>query len=573
MKKYLLSALFLLTHFVFADGPYRPPNLEKDIFDVDKLKIDKISEAALFTGLISVARDFDEEDHEVEYDLRSNALAIAGRLDPESQTFIDTAEQLKQNGRTIGEDNNKSDVSAKIYRGVRVLMRGKDNEANKKCAGYCIDIALRLDPDGRYAKKLKDYQEDTGEVKWDDLFGAPVFNDGFFGQQDRNEFKERRETIPGGKAEGFAATQAGVFGLSVRQLSNGRHAGAASELTATALKAADVEGIEFHIDQKVGNMTGNSLEEIKKLMRVRHEADGRMPSGYRISITFEDKDGLLDGPSAGTAMSIILDSLFTGNKLDDKFAVTGAITAAGKVKPIGGVAGKIRGATNKGCNLVGVPHENIKGVSDILVLDGIEKLMNIQVFSFKTLDGAIKVASKNKPEEVKQTIEDFNKVADLIKTKGEESLKHVKVIALLEDVVKKMPNHESARILLSVAKGTEKKILSLGGSFHQINVHASGLQTSLQKMMFTDEITMSSSEREVIKEAFTELKGVSEKLDPRLKDYNGTMLTVLETLSEGPKDDENSKEFTARFKKLWEASNVERKKLMDNPEIMEELYS
>ena len=115
-------------------------------------------------------------------------------------------------------------------------------------------------------------------------------------------------------------------------------------------------------------------------------------------------------------MSIIVDSLFTGRELDDKFACTGAITADGKVTRIGGVAGKIRGATNKGCNLVGVPHENIKGVSDIVVLDGIKKLMAIQVFSFKTLEEALMVASKDKPEEVQSTIDDFNKVADLIES-------------------------------------------------------------------------------------------------------------------------------------------------------------
>jgi ATP-dependent Lon protease len=108
-------------------------------------------------------------------------------------------------------------------------------------------------------------------------------------------------------------------------------------------------------------MTGNSLEEIMKLMRVRHEEDGRIPSGYRVTITFEDKDTLLDGPSAGTAMSIIVDSLFTGRELDDKFACTGAITADGKVTRIGGVAGKIRGATNKGLQSRGSPSRKHQG--------------------------------------------------------------------------------------------------------------------------------------------------------------------------------------------------------------------
>lgn len=570
MKIRLLSVFLLLSYLVAAN--YRPPNMDKKIFDPDNVKIDAISKAALFAGLISVARDFDEEEHEVDYELRSNALAIAGRLDPESETFKDVSEDLKARGQAVAEDDaSKSEVSAKIYRGVRSLMREKDNKDNMKCASYCIDIALRLDPEGRYAKKLKDYQEDAGKPDWKDMLLDEIEIDGpGFGRPSRME--ERREEIPGGEAKGFVSTGAEIYGLSVRQLSNGRHAGAASRLTALALKADEIEGIEFHIDQKVGDMTGTSLKDVAKLMRARHEGDGRIPSGYRVTISFEDRETPLDGPSAGTAMSLLLDSLFTGNELDDKFAVTGAISALGKVKPIGGVAGKIRGATNKGCNLVGVPHDNIKGVSDILVLDGIEKLMKIQVFSFKTLEDALKVASKNKPTEVQQTIDDFNKVVELIDSKGEESLKHAKVIALLEDVVTKMPNHESARALLSVAKGEEPKILSLGGSFHQIDIQVAGLRDALRKMMFSDEVRLSSAEQELVKEGYAELKKVSPKLDKRLKDYDEKILKVLEVLAEGRKDGEDDEDFTNRFKKAWEACDVERKKLMENPEIVEELY-
>ncbi|MEN8680818.1 MAG: S16 family serine protease, partial [Akkermansiaceae bacterium] len=566
----LLSVFFLLTGVILADN-YRPPNMEKELFSTKKLAINDITKTALFAGLLSVARDFDEKEDEANFELRSNSLAIAGRLEPKSENFKDVLDDLKQRSRTVKQDAAKSDIYSKIYRGVRTLMRKDENKDNLKCAAYCIDIALRFEPEGKYQDTLEKYQKKTGKADWKDMLKAPVFNNPW-DRQDDNEFKERRETIPGGEAEKFAATQRTVYGLSVRTLSNGRHAGAAASLSATALREKDIDGIEFHIDQKVGNMTGNSLEEIMKLMRVRHEDDGRIPSGYRVTITFEDKDTLLDGPSAGTAMSIILDSLFTGRELDDKFACTGAITADGKVTRIGGVAGKIRGATNKGCNLVGVPHENIKGVSDILVLDGIKKLMAIQVFSFKTLEEALMVASKDKPEDVQSTIDDFNKVAELIEAQGEESLKNAKVIELLEDVVKKMPNHESAKILLSVAKGEEKKILSLGGSFHQINTNISGVARKIQMMVWSDEADLNSADRNAAKDALNELEGVSDKLDSRLKGFSDSMLKVLKSFSEGREDDEKDEEFIERIKKEWETANGERSKLMGDPEIMEELY-
>ena len=566
----LFSIFLLLTGVIFAQS-YRPPNMDKELFKAKKLSIDKISKTALFSGLISVARDFDSEENDVDYELRSNSLAIAGRLDPKSETFNDVADDIKTRGKTVGEEADISSVSAKIYRGIRALLRKKENTDNEKCAAYCIDIALRLDPDGKYESKLKGYQKDVGEADWKDMLGASTNNSPWGSGQEENEFKERSETIPGGTAEKFAATQRVVYGLSVRILSNGRHAGAAASLSATALRDKDTDGIEFHIDQKVGNMTGNSLEEIKKLMRVRHEEAGRIPSGYKVEITFEDKDGLLDGPSAGTAMSIILDSLFTGRELDDKFACTGAITADGKVTSIGGVAGKIRGATKKGCNLVGVPHSNIKGVSDIIVLDGIEPLINIQVFSFKTLDEALMVASKDKPAEVQSTIDDFNKVAELIKAKGESSLSDPKVIALLEDVVKKMPNHQSARILLSVAKKEEQQILSLGGSFHQITTKTSNMVNKVRRMTYTGEIEYSSAEKEAAQESLTELEAVSDKFDPRLKDFNDAMLKMLTIYANGRKGDEKDSEFIGRLKNQWETLSAKREKLMGDPEIIEEM--
>ena len=574
MKIRLFLTLFILTG-IFAQA-YKVPKFDEEVFDNDKLSVNKILKGgALFSGLLSVARDFTPEENDIDDLLRTHALAIAGRLYPESENFKDLELDLRERGRSNSRDNiTISGVSEKLTRGIRGLMKDGGNKDDKKCAAFCIDIALRLDPDNQFKSELEEYQKAAGKPDWKPLEGERI-QPGIGGSPfpwmsgPRNTFEERRETIPGGKAEKFAGKTSEIYGLHVRQLPNGRHVGGASAVSAVVLKEEGIDGIEFHIDQKVGNATGNSLEEVAKLMRTRHDDDGTMPTGYRVSITFEDKDTLLDGPSAGTAMSILLDSLFTGRELDGKFACTGAITQTGKVTPIGGVAGKIRGATNKGCNLVGVPQANVKGVSDILVLDGIQKLVDIQVFSFETLDQAIEVASKEKSETVQSAIDDFNKVADLINKDGEESLKNSVVIKLLENLVEKMPNHQSAKILLSVAKGEEKKILSLGGSFHQINTITSGVVNNIRAV--ANGADFDAAERKEAKEAVTGLDNVSKKLDPRLNDYNEAMMAVVKTFAEGRKTDEKDDEFVERLKEQWEAAGAEGKKLSEDPEIQEEL--
>ncbi|MGC6464937.1 MAG: S16 family serine protease [Akkermansiaceae bacterium] len=572
MKRRLLS-IFLLT-LTLAFGNYRPPNMEKDIFDAEKIKVSKISKTSLFSALLSVARDFNEGEHDVDFELRGHALAIAGRLDPDSENFKDVLDQLEKKGDTVGREEHRSKVAGKIYRGVKALLRVKDNEDNTKCASYCVDIALRIDPGGPETAKLEELQKEAGKADWDDMLGEEIVDTpwGRIVRPDSNTFKERSETIPGGKAPKIAATQRSIYGLSVRKLSNGRHAGAASSLSATALRDDSVDGVEFHIDQKVGNTTGNSLEEIKKLMRVRHEEAGRIPSGYKVEIAFEDKDGLLDGPSAGTAMSAVLDSLFTGKELDDAFAVTGAITADGKVTRIGGVAGKIRGATRKNCTLVGVPHSNIAGVSDILVLDGIEPLINIQVFSFKTLDETLDVAYKEKPENVQATIDDFKEIADLIKDKGEEILKNSKVIERLEGVVEKMPNHQSARILLEVAKGKEQKILSVGGSLHEVDAAYAFSARKVAMIALSKSLERSSEgDQKEAGEAYDELMKLDGKIDTRLSDYHKFVTEAMKTYSEGPKSGEDEEDYLDRLIKIWGEVGNAQKKLMSDPEIMEEL--
>ena len=71
----------LLPSALQAATGYRPPDMEKEIFDTKAIKLDKFDRFGLIGALVSVARDFDDED-EVDYEVRSHALAIAGRLAP-----------------------------------------------------------------------------------------------------------------------------------------------------------------------------------------------------------------------------------------------------------------------------------------------------------------------------------------------------------------------------------------------------------------------------------------------------------------------------------------------------------
>jgi len=72
-----------------------------------------------------------------------------------------------------------------------------------------------------------------------------------------------------------------------------------------------------------------------------------------------------DGPSAGVTMATALLSAVTGRRVRQDLAMTGEITLAGRVLPIGGVKEKMLAAFRAGISTLLLPRENAKDVSEI----------------------------------------------------------------------------------------------------------------------------------------------------------------------------------------------------------------
>jgi len=93
--------------------------------------------------------------------------------------------------------------------------------------------------------------------------------------------------------------------------------------------------------------------------------------------------GKIDGPSAGTAITICIISALTEKPIRQDIAITGEISLRGKVKPVGGIFEKIYGARRKGIKLVIIPADNKKeipkGLTDIEIktVNTIEEVMEL----------------------------------------------------------------------------------------------------------------------------------------------------------------------------------------------------
>ena len=73
-----------------------------------------------------------------------------------------------------------------------------------------------------------------------------------------------------------------------------------------------------------------------------------------------------DGPSAGTAITIVLYSLFSGRKIKHDIAITGEISLQGRVTAIGGLDLKILGGIRAGVKTFIYPQENQKDFNDFM---------------------------------------------------------------------------------------------------------------------------------------------------------------------------------------------------------------
>jgi ATP-dependent Lon protease len=318
---------------------------------------------------------------------------------------------------------------------------------------------------------------------------------------------------------------------------------------------------------------------VVKFLRVRYsDKENKSPNGYKIELGFQDKYVPKDGPSAATLFTLVLDSLFTGEELDEEFACTGDITADGQVQKIGGTAAKIRGATKRGCKIVGIPVDNGKEVADVLLLDGIQQLLDIQIFTMKDFDEAYAISRSEKSSDVKGTLEAFAEVVKVIKEKGSEGealLKNAEVQKRLQGVIDQMPNHLSAKLLLQHGKGDSPKTLSVQGTLSQIEIASSGVLRKVGRVMMVDEddddeAEVDKDDQKEAKEALTALEELSKQIDPRLEAYHKSMLKVCKLVSDGPDDDEKAGEFAKKVKEALNDMQGAYRKMAEDPEIMEE---
>jgi ATP-dependent Lon protease len=279
-------------------------------------------------------------------------IATANSLDPLPRPLLDRMEVLRLSGyseeekfeiarryiipRVLSDTGLKPEQVMILDATLRAIIKGYTREAGVRQLERTI---------GRMVRKLAvSFAEGKGEpvtVKPDELtelIGPPVF------VPDRP-----RPLMPAGVATGLAWTEMGGEVLYIEaSLLQGRRGlrltGQLGKVMRESAKTAQsyvwAHAHELGIDPNLVKTSGVHI----------HVPAGAVPK---------------DGPSAGVAMVTALASLFSGLPVRADTAMTGEITLAGLVLPIGGVKEKVLAARRAGMKRVVLPKDNEKDAKEL----------------------------------------------------------------------------------------------------------------------------------------------------------------------------------------------------------------
>ncbi len=119
--------------------------------------------------------------------------------------------------------------------------------------------------------------------------------------------------------------------------------------------------LELNYTGNLGNVMKESIQcafkvSLNLLSDTQRKKINKNP--YGIHVHCPESSTPKDGPSAGVALSIVLYSLLTNIKINNKICMTGEIDLVGNVLAIGGLNAKLNGAKKAGCNLALIPFDN-----------------------------------------------------------------------------------------------------------------------------------------------------------------------------------------------------------------------
>jgi ATP-dependent Lon protease len=147
------------------------------------------------------------------------------------------------------------------------------------------------------------------------------------------------------------------------------HVGSLIEIEALAFPATERRKGTARFNETAGSMAKDSVFNASSVLRSLAGVD---PFDYDLHVNVVG-GGNIDGPSAGLAIFLALYSAVLRVPLPQDVAMTGELSIAGHIRPVGGIVEKLHAARQAGMRLVLVPRENARDVDR--AIDDIEVVL------------------------------------------------------------------------------------------------------------------------------------------------------------------------------------------------------
>ncbi|MEM4710023.1 MAG: S16 family serine protease [Candidatus Diapherotrites archaeon] len=119
---------------------------------------------------------------------------------------------------------------------------------------------------------------------------------------------------------------------------------------------------------------------------------------YDYKFSIKSSASVVDGPSAGAAMALLVISMLTDKELPKNVSISGTITQNGQIGPVGGIYEKAKEASKTGIKLFMIPKgEAIQtrkdnGIGSVNLIEYAPKEWGMKVVEVKNIDEALKLA-------------------------------------------------------------------------------------------------------------------------------------------------------------------------------------
>ena len=150
--------------------------------------------------------------------------------------------------------------------------------------------------------------------------------------------------------------------------------GSVIEIEAVAFPAREPGKGRIRFNDTAGSMAKDSVFNAASVIR---KLTGEDLLNYDVHVNVVG-GGRIDGPSAGTAISLAIISALQERPFPQDVAVTGELSIQGKIRAVGGIYEKLFGAKQAGIKKVFVPTENAPDLPT--------DLRGINVITVQTID-------------------------------------------------------------------------------------------------------------------------------------------------------------------------------------------